>query len=101
MPSDSGMRFRQHAQRHQGHGWSAGWLFSELADFRAQGVNRHRPDRKHRAFGGVNHRRRFTHAGAIEHPGAAVARVPAARQSGWSAGLNILRNIHSIPPRRG
>ena len=87
------VRFRQHAERHQGHGGGQAGFFSELADF-IRGVNRPTAQIEHRAFGGINHRRGVTHALSTEfRRGGTVARL-------WQhvnldlCGLDILRNVY-------
>lgn len=55
------VRFWQHTQRHQGHGGGQISFFSELTDF-IRGVDRPAAKIEHRAFGGVDHRRRIAHA---------------------------------------
>ena len=91
------MRFRQHPQRHQGLGGRQVGFFRQLANVLRR-VDHPTAQIEHRTLRGVNHRRRFTHAGAIEHRS---RRTGAGFRQGIELngrGLNILRNIYPHRP---
>ena len=92
-PQGQRVRFRQHTQRHQGHGGRQVGFFRKLADF-IRGVNRPAAQIEHRAFGGVNHGGGVAHALSAElRRGGTLARL---RQNVDLdlCGLDILRNVY-------